>query len=137
MEVNQIPSSLNYNFFYDNYVRTYIYIRTPTRLHYPARLRAQVIRNAVVKNPGLQEALTDSMQPPLCLLTEINERLKLKDKPVEVVHPCTNAEIDELWNNVQQIVTGLRNNGLIAGLAKIDFFPEMASTKLRYCLSKI
>ena len=34
-------------------------------------------------------------------------------------------------------VTGLRKNGLIAGLAKIDFFPEMASTKLRYCLSKI
>ena len=34
-------------------------------------------------------------------------------------------------------VTVLRKNGLIAGLAKIDFFPEMASTKLRYCLSKI
>ena len=26
---------------------------------------------------------------------------------------------------------------LIAGLAKIDFFPEMACTKLRYCLSEI
>ena len=36
-----------------------------------------------------------------------------------------------------QYVTVLRKNGLIAGLAKIDFFPEMASTKLRYCLSKI
>ena len=34
-------------------------------------------------------------------------------------------------------VTGLRKNGLIAGLAKLDFFPEMASTKLRYCLTKI
>ena len=34
-------------------------------------------------------------------------------------------------------VTVLRKNGLIAGLAKIDIFPEMASTKLRYCLSKI
>ena len=34
-------------------------------------------------------------------------------------------------------VTVLRKNGLIAGLAKIDFFPEMAYTKLRYCLSKI
>ena len=34
-------------------------------------------------------------------------------------------------------VTVLKKNGLIAGLAKIDFFPEMASTKLRYCLSKI
>ena len=34
-------------------------------------------------------------------------------------------------------VTLLRKNDLIAGLAKIDFFPEMASTKLRYYLSKI
>ena len=34
-------------------------------------------------------------------------------------------------------VTVLRKNGLIAGLAKIDFFPEKASTKLSYCLSKI
>ena len=35
-------------------------------------------------------------------------------------------------------VTVLRKNGLITGLAKIVcFFPEMASTKLRYCLSKI
>ena len=33
-------------------------------------------------------------------------------------------------------VTVLRKNGLIAGLAKIDFFPEMASTKLRYVLPK-
>ena len=33
-------------------------------------------------------------------------------------------------------VTVLRNNGLIAGLAKIDVFPEKASTKLSYCLSK-
>ena len=34
-------------------------------------------------------------------------------------------------------VTGLRKNGLIAGLAKIDFFPEMAFTKFKYCLRKI
>ena len=34
-------------------------------------------------------------------------------------------------------VTGLRKNGLIAGLAKINFFPEKASTKLKYCLSAL
>ena len=38
--------------------------------------------------------------------------------------------------SVLPYVTVLRKNGLIAGLVKIDFFPEMASTKLRYCLSK-
>ena len=34
-------------------------------------------------------------------------------------------------------VTLLRKNGLIAGLAKIDFFLEKASTKFKYCLRKI
>ena len=29
------------------------------------------------------------------------------------------------------------NIGLIAGLVKIDFFPEKASTKFKYCLRKI
>ena len=40
----------------------------------------------------------------------------------------------ELFMTKHHTVT-LRKNGIIAGLAKIDFFPEMASTKLRYCLS--
>ena len=41
-EVNEIPSSLNYNFFL--YIYIYIlYIYGQTRLHYPARLRARVI----------------------------------------------------------------------------------------------
>ena len=34
-------------------------------------------------------------------------------------------------------MTELRKNGLIAGLAKIDLFPEKASTKFKYCLRKI
>ena len=35
------------------------------------------------------------------------------------------------------VVTLLRKNGLIAGLAKIDFFLEKASAKFKYCLRKI
>ena len=34
-------------------------------------------------------------------------------------------------------VTGFGKNDLIAGLVKIDFFPEKASTKFKYCLRKI
>ena len=34
-------------------------------------------------------------------------------------------------------VTGFGKNGLIAGLVKIDFFPEKASTKFKYCLRKM
>ena len=36
-----------------------------------------------------------------------------------------------------QYVTGFRKTGLIAGLVKIDFFPEKVSTKFKYCLHKI
>ena len=34
-------------------------------------------------------------------------------------------------------VTGFGKTGLIAGLVKIDFFLEKASTKFKYCLRKI
>ena len=34
-------------------------------------------------------------------------------------------------------VTGFGKNGLIAGLVEIDFFPEKASTKFKYCLRKM
>ena len=34
-------------------------------------------------------------------------------------------------------VTEFGKNGLIAGYVKIDFILEKASTKLKYCLSKI
>ena len=40
-------------------------------------------------------------------------------------------------NCVYLIVTTFGKNGLIAGLVKIDFFPEKVSTKFKYCLCKI
>ena len=55
------------------------------------------IRKSAAKNSGLADAFTDSMQPPLCLLTEVTKRLKLKDKPVQVETPCTKQEIEDLW----------------------------------------
>ena len=53
-------------------------------------------------------------------------------------HLCAHGlTFDTLMKPASTYVTVLRKNGLITGLVKIDFFPEMASTKLRYCLSKI
>ena len=48
--------------------------------------------------------------------------------------------MDEVFDTFQSqtiYVTGFGINGLIAGLVKIDFFPEKASTKFKYCLRKI
>ena len=61
------------------------------------------IRNAATKNVGLQEAFTDSMQQPLCLLAEVTNRLKLKDKPFHCQSPCNNEEIELLWEKVHEI----------------------------------
>ncbi len=61
------------------------------------------IRNAATKNQGLQAAFTDSLQPLLCFLTEVTNRLKLKDKPVQVESPCSQDEIDNLWEKVHEI----------------------------------
>ena len=61
------------------------------------------IRNAAVKNLGLKAAFADSMQCPLCLLTEVTNRLKFKDKPVVVGSPCIEEEINELWEKVREI----------------------------------
>lgn len=56
------------------------------------------IRKAAAKNMGF-----NSIQPPLCLLTEITNPLKLKDKPVQVESPCTKEEIEKLWEKVHEI----------------------------------
>ncbi len=36
-------------------------------------------------------------------LTEVTNRLKLKDKPVQVESPCSQDEIDNLWEKVHEI----------------------------------
>ena len=40
-------------------------------------------------------------------------------------------------NRMLIYVTGFGKTGLIAGLVKVDLFPEKASTKFKYCLRKI
>ncbi len=50
------------------------------------------IRNAAI---GLQALLI-----PLCLLTEVTNQLKLKDKPES---PCMQEEIEDLWEKVHEI----------------------------------
>ena len=42
-----------------------------------------------------------------------------------------------LNTSFQRTCDHIRKNGLIAGLAKIDFFPGKAFTKFKYCLRKI
>lgn len=61
------------------------------------------VRNAAAKKSGFQDAFTDSMQPPLSMLAEVTNRLKLKDKSFETCIPCTKEEIEQLWEQVHEI----------------------------------
>ena len=54
-------------------------------------------------------------------------------------HPSVAHDSDHEGNTdiLYIYVTIFWKIGLIAGLAKIDFFPEKAFTKFKYCLCKI
>ena len=62
------------------------------------------IRNSSSKNPGMKEAFHNSLQPTLCLLTEVMSRLKLKEEPIQVQTPCSKEEIEHLWECIHEIV---------------------------------
>ncbi len=61
------------------------------------------IRTAAARQPGFKEAYGDSVQPAVCLLMEVINRLKLKDEPVQTQSPCTPQEIDDLWQRIQEV----------------------------------
>ena len=46
-------------------------------------------------------------------------------------------DLEEIPGTVSLYVTGFGKTGLIAGLVKIDFFPEKASTKFKYSMSSL
>ena len=54
-----------------------------------------------------------------------------------ILLPARASEQGNVIGSVRIYVTLLRKNGIIAGLAKIDYFPEKAFTKFKYCLRKI
>ena len=99
----------------------------------------QDIRNAAVKNPGLKAAFADSMQSPLCLLTEVTNRLKLKDKPVEVGSPCIEEEIDELWEKVREIDPSVQRTvskqTQLKSCKELNAFMEHCCVRRRYVFS--
>lgn len=61
------------------------------------------IRAAVSKNPSLEGAFNDSLQPTMCLLTEVITRLNLKEEPVLVQTPSNKEEITSLGKCIHEI----------------------------------
>ena len=63
----------------------------------------QEIRTAAARQPGFEEAFGDCVQPAVCLLMKVMNRLKLKDEPVQTQSPCTPQEINDLWQRIQEV----------------------------------
>ena len=58
----------------------------------------------------------------------------LQDPFPEIMNKENHKQENEAVHRKCIYVTGFGKTGLIAGLVKIDFFPEKASTKFKYCL---
>ena len=63
----------------------------------------KAIHSAAESHHGLQEEFKDSLQPAKVLLSALFQRLKLKDKPLNVFSPATSSEIDEFLSILKQI----------------------------------
>ncbi len=61
------------------------------------------IRTAAARQPGFEEAFRDCVQPAICLLMEVINRIKLKDELVQTQSPCTSQEIDDLWQCIHEV----------------------------------
>ncbi|XP_065883057.1 uncharacterized protein [Dysidea avara] len=66
----------------------------------------KAIRKAGDKREGFKGDLEDSVEPVKGLLSQIFQRLKLKEKDVNCISPATDTEITEMWEELKSIDPG-------------------------------
>ena len=54
-------------------------------------------------DPNFKECFLDSLEPVKVLLSSIFQRLQLKEDPFQVFMAASDAEIEQLWNNILSI----------------------------------
>ena len=68
------------------------------------------IRELAKSMHGLEQSIHDSLEPPITLLSNLFERLKLKEEPFSFFVPATNEEIKSLWGNIKLIDNSLEKD---------------------------
>ena len=76
------------------------------------------VRKLAEKTPGLERAVLDSMQQPITLLETVTCRLYLKDRPFQIFHAATTQNIDDMWDNMQQVDDSLLRTDTTKKLVK-------------------
>ena len=61
------------------------------------------IRSSAEKKPFIKTEALDSVVPPKLILTDVFQRLQLKEKNIEVFTPATDDDISSFSNNVKLI----------------------------------
>ena len=93
----------------------------------------------LLKRNNLQEAFSDSLQPPVCLLTEVTNRLKLKDKPVQVESPCIQEENEDMWERIHEIDSSVQRTdskqAQLKSRTELNAFMEHCCVRRKYFFS--
>ena len=63
----------------------------------------QQVRNAAEKDPKFTEAITDSLQQPISLISSIIQHLELKGEKFEIFRAATNQQMKDIEDNVKRI----------------------------------
>ena len=63
----------------------------------------KAIRCIAESDPQFKEAFADSMASVKVLISEVFQRLKLKDDPIKVFLPAKESEIENVWKNILSV----------------------------------
>lgn len=66
------------------------------------------IRAAAKSHPGFQDEFTDSVQPPILLLSSLFQRLKLKDEPFYLFPSSSSSEVELFLNTLKNIAPDIQ-----------------------------
>ena len=70
----------------------------------------KAIRSLAESHSEFKEAFADSISPVKALLSGVFQRLKLKDDPIQVFVPASDADIDNIWKNILSVDATITKN---------------------------
>ena len=94
------------------------------------------IRDAADRNPGLKDAVADSVEPVKCLLRSVFSRLMLKDKPISSYEDANEDEMQELYTLLEGIDPAItredRSKKCLSSRPKLKEFVNHCCHEIKY-----
>ena len=93
------------------------------------------IRVAAKNHPGFQDEFTDSVQPPILLLSSLFQRLKLKDEPFSLFPSSSSSEVESFLNTIKQIEPDIQPTKCTKA-SELATFPKLKDFFEHCCLKR-